>query len=80
MLEISANTDSRGSDAYNLKLSERRLQSVLDYLENDGISSDELVGKAYGESNLINECDDNTPCSEAKHRLNRRAEFKILSF
>ncbi|GAA4281853.1 hypothetical protein GCM10022260_22740 [Gaetbulibacter aestuarii] len=80
VLEVGANTDSRGSDAYNMKLSERRLQSVLDYLEDEGIPSDQLVGKAYGETNLVNECDDNTPCSEAKHRLNRRADFKIVSF
>ena len=80
VLEVGANTDSRGSDAYNMKLSERRLQSVLDFLEKEGIPADQEVGKAYGESNLVNECDDNTPCSEAKHRLNRRADFKIVSF
>ncbi|MBP0902541.1 OmpA family protein [Mariniflexile gromovii] len=80
LLEISAHTDSRGSAAYNQKLSERRLKSTLDYLFGNGIEDYRIDGKAFGETQLINECDDNTKCSEIKHKLNRRSDIKVKSF
>ncbi|MGY8915145.1 MAG: OmpA family protein [Flavobacteriales bacterium] len=79
-LEVASYTDSRGPATYNLGLSERRVQSTIDYLIEKGLNADRLVPKAYGETNLVNECDDNTPCSAAKHRLNRRSEFIVKSF
>ena len=80
LLEISSHTDSRGTAIYNQKLSERRLKSTLDYLFNNGIENNSIEGKAFGEEKLVNECDDNTKCSEAKHLKNRRSEIKIISF
>lgn len=79
-LEIGSHTDSRGSREYNQLLSERRLKSTLDYLFKQGISSDKISGKAYGEDKLLNECDDNTKCSEDKHKQNRRSEINIVNF
>jgi len=79
-LEVASYTDSRGPASYNLGLSERRVKSTIDYLLENGLSQDRLVPKAYGETNLVNECDDNTPCSETKHRLNRRSEFVVMRF
>ncbi len=79
-LEVASYTDSRGPASYNLGLSERRVKSTIDYLLGQGVSSDRLVPKAYGETNLVNECDDNTPCSAAKHKLNRRSEFLVIRF
>ncbi|MET7030246.1 OmpA family protein [Sediminicola luteus] len=79
-LEVASYTDSRGPANYNLMLSEKRVKSTIDYLLGQGLSSDRLVPKAYGETNLVNECDDNTPCSAAKHKLNRRSEFLVIRF
>lgn len=50
VLEIQSHTDSRGSDAYNLKLSQQRAQSVVDYLVTKGVTRDRLIPKGYGES------------------------------
>jgi peptidoglycan-associated lipoprotein len=51
VVELGSHTDSRASDAYNLDLSHRRAQSVVNYLIQKGISRDRLVAKGYGESN-----------------------------
>lgn len=79
-LEVASYTDSRGPANYNLGLSERRVKSTIDYLIEKGLQADRMVPKAYGETNLVNECDDNTPCSAAKHSLNRRSEFIVIRF
>lgn len=79
-LEISSHTDSRGTAIYNQWLSERRLKSTIDYLLNNGVGTDRVTGKAYGEEKLVNECDDHTKCSEIKHKENRRSEFKIINY
>lgn len=49
-IEMGAHTDRMGTEEYNIKLSERRAQSVVDYLIKAGISPDRLVSKGYGES------------------------------
>ncbi|WP_445733507.1 OmpA family protein [Mariniflexile sp.] len=79
-IEVSSHTDSRGSNTYNKKLSEGRLQSTLNYLLQNGMEPNRFTGKAYGEEKLTNECDDHTICSEIKHKQNRRSEFEILNF
>jgi OOP family OmpA-OmpF porin len=79
-LEVASYTDSRGAANYNLGLSERRVKSTVDYLLEKGLNEKRLIPKALGETNLVNECDDNTPCSAAKHRLNRRSEFIVIGF
>jgi peptidoglycan-associated lipoprotein len=50
VIELGSHTDSRASDAYNMDLSRRRAQSVVNYLIEKGISRDRLVPKGYGES------------------------------
>lgn len=77
-VEISAHTDSRGSDAYNMNLSDRRANAVVDYLVENGISADRMIAKGYGESRLRNECSDDVECSEEQHQQNRRVEFAVL--
>ena len=47
-IELGAHTDSRGSEAVNQPLSQRRAQSVVDYLIQKGIASDRLTAKGYG--------------------------------
>ncbi len=78
VIELSAHTDSRGDDAYNQKLSQERAQSAVDYIVSKGISRDRITANGYGESKLINECDDGVDCTEAKHQKNRRTEFKVV--
>ncbi|WP_299779375.1 OmpA family protein [uncultured Formosa sp.] len=78
-IAITSHTDSRGTTAYNQTLSEKRLKSTLDYLFEKGIETNRIEGKAFGESQLLNECDDNTKCTESKHRENRRSEIKIVT-
>ena len=77
---IGSHTDSRGVEAYNLWLSERRATRTMDYLVAKGITADRLQIEAFGETKLVNECDDDTKCSEDKHRLNRRSEFEIIDY
>ena len=77
-VEISAHTDSRGSKSSNQSLSERRAQSVVNYLVSKGISRSRLVAKGYGESRLKNNCSDGVTCTEAQHAVNRRTEFRVL--
>ncbi len=79
-LKIPSHTDSRGTSKYNDWLSQRRVDKTKAYLISKGIAEDKLVTEAYGETMLLNECDDNTYCPEDKHAVNRRSEFVILEF
>ena len=76
-LEVSSHTDSRASDEYNDKLSERRSKATTTYLLNRGITTDRLNIDYYGEARLINNCGDEKDCSEEEHQINRRTEFKF---
>ncbi len=77
-IEIMSHTDSRGNASYNMKLSQQRAQSVVDYLVRRGISRSRLVAKGYGETRLINRCRDGVNCSDSEHQKNRRTEFRII--
>lgn len=77
-LELGAHTDARASTAYNLKLSQRRADSAVNYIIRRGITKDRIKPKGYGESQLINECSDGVECPEEMHQQNRRTEFKII--
>ena len=79
-IELSSHTDSRGSDAYNEALSQRRAQSAVDYLVSRGIARDRMVAKGYGETRLVNRCADGVPCSRDEHQANRRTEVTVLSY
>lgn len=77
-VELSSHTDSRGKDAYNMKLSQKRAQSAVDYIISQNISSDRIYAKGYGESKLLNKCKNGAKCTEDEHQLNRRTEFKVV--
>lgn len=77
-VEIGAHTDSRGNDAYNMKLSERRAASTLKYLETKGIAPGVIASKGYGESKIKNKCKNNVYCTEDEHFANRRVEVIVL--
>jgi outer membrane protein OmpA-like peptidoglycan-associated protein len=77
-IEISAHSDSKGSDDYNLKLSEKRAQAALEYITSKNIESKRISAKGYGETKLLNKCGNKVECTEEEHAKNRRLEFNIL--
>ncbi len=79
IIEIGSHTDNTGSDTYNDKLSQRRSESVVNYLFLKGTLSDRLVAKGYGESQPIapNTNPDGTD-NPAGRQLNRRTELRIV--
>ncbi len=74
-IDIRSHTDSRASDGYNIKLSDRRAKSTRAYLIMKGISPNRLTAAGYGEYQLVNECSNGVECTEEQHDLNRRSEF-----
>jgi outer membrane protein OmpA-like peptidoglycan-associated protein/tetratricopeptide (TPR) repeat protein len=78
-IDVRSHTDSRQTAEYNIALSNRRAKATIQWLTKNGIASNRLTGKGYGESQLINNCADGVPCTEAEHQLNRRSEFIIIS-
>ena len=77
-IDIRSHTDSRQTFKYNEALSQRRAKATIDWLVKNGINSNRLTGKGYGETQLVNKCADNVTCSEEEHQLNRRSEFIII--
>lgn len=77
-LEMKSHTDSRGPASYNMKLSEKRGKSVLDYLTAKGISSSRINAQAFGETQPVNKCKDGVKCTEEEYKLNRRTETLVI--
>ncbi|ULQ57331.1 OmpA family protein [Flavihumibacter rivuli] len=73
VIEMSAHTDSRGSDDYNFRLSDNRARSVMEYILSKGIGKDRITSQGYGETKPVVPND-----SEENMQLNRRVEFKII--
>ncbi|MBN9297075.1 MAG: OmpA family protein [Filimonas sp.] len=80
-IELASHTDCRGSDAYNMTLSQRRAESAAAYLVRKGIDASRIVSKGYGKRRLANGCDcaAGKTCSEAEHQQNRRTVITVLS-
>jgi outer membrane protein OmpA-like peptidoglycan-associated protein len=78
VIELSSHTDSRGDDAYNEDLSQRRAENAKKWLVEKGVDANRIVAKGYGETQILNDCTNNVECSEEEHRRNRRTEFKII--
>ena len=76
-IDVRSHTDSRQTANYNLVLSDKRVKSTIKWLIQNGIDAKRLIGRGYGESQLLNECSDEIPCTEAAHQANRRSEFII---
>lgn len=72
-IEMSAHTDSHGTDSYNYTLSDNRARSVMEYILSKGIPASRIISQGYGETKPVvpNDTDEN-------RQLNRRVEFKIL--
>lgn len=78
VVEVGSHTDSRGGEAFNKSLSQRRSKAVVEYLNKKGIKTSRLIAVGYGESKLLNDCKDGVSCSENQHAKNRRTEFKFF--
>jgi len=72
-IEISGHTDSKGSDDYNLNLSQGRSQAVVDYIIGQGIDDFRLRAHGYGEGKAIDTND-----TDMGRANNRRVEFTVL--
>lgn len=73
VIEMSAHTDSFGSDDYNFKLSDNRARSAMEYILSRGIDPNRISSKGYGETKHI--APNDTP---ENRQLNRRVQFTIL--
>ncbi|PWB20646.1 OmpA family protein [Flavobacterium sp. HTF] len=78
-LDIRSHTDSRATFKYNEALSDRRAKSTIEWLIKNGVNKNRLTGRGYGETELVNKCADDVPCTEAEHQENRRSEFIITA-
>jgi outer membrane protein OmpA-like peptidoglycan-associated protein len=79
-VEIYSFTDGKGTPEYNMALSQRRAQSVLDYLEKNGVDRGRMVAKGFGEKNKAvsaETTEDGKDNPEARQK-NRRTEFRIV--
>jgi outer membrane protein OmpA-like peptidoglycan-associated protein len=77
-IAVNAHTDSRGSAAYNQRLSERRAAAVKKYLVHKGVPSAQIITHGLGETQLLNKCSDGVECTEEEHQQNRRVEIRIV--
>ncbi len=76
-IEISAHTDEKGTDLYNLNLSKERARKVMNYLIVEGrIDKKRIISNGYGETQLIVK----NAKTEEENQLNRRTEIRILGF
>ncbi len=81
VIELGSHTDCRASKEYNQILSDNRAKASAAYIKARIPNPDNIYGKGYGESQLVNECecegDVVVPCTEEQHQQNRRTEFVI---
>lgn len=79
-IKIESHTDSRGSDSYNLKLSDSRAKSTMEYLISKGIAPERIESAmGYGETKPKNKCRNGVKCSEEEYFINRRSDFIVIS-
>jgi outer membrane protein OmpA-like peptidoglycan-associated protein len=76
-LELRSHTDARGDADYNLRLSQQRAKSAIQYLVGKGLSGLRFQSEGLGESQPLNECTDGVSCSEPEYAINRRTEIRL---
>jgi len=77
-IRLSSYTDVRASKEYNIALSKRRSDAVLNYLVDKGIASDRIIANWFGKQKPVNNCADHPNCTEAEHQMNRRTEITAV--
>lgn len=75
---IGSHTDSRASNAYNVRLSRNRANAAKNFLVKAGIAPARIKAEYFGETHLLNACVDGVLCPEHMQQQNRRAEFQIV--
>lgn len=75
-IKIESHTDNKGSDEYNLRLSQERANATRQYLISQGISPSRLEAQGYGESSPAIDCGED--CDDEQRARNRRSEFIII--
>ncbi|MBL0683037.1 OmpA family protein [Aquimarina mytili] len=79
VIKIETHSDSRGDEDYNLELSQKRAESIYNYLLSKNISKNRILSYiGFGESKPVNECKDGKDCSEDQYQKNRRSSFVIM--
>ena len=73
---VKSHTDNRGSDEFNLLLSDKRVKATIQYVISNGIDPNRISGKGVGETEPKVDCKEN--CIEEAHEQNRRSEFLIV--
>lgn len=76
-IQLSSYTDCRGTEEYNLDLSQKRAEAAIEYLKSTGIPARRMIARGFGESNLVVNCECES-CTEEEHQANRLTTFKIL--
>ncbi|MDG1398237.1 MAG: OmpA family protein [Polaribacter sp.] len=79
-IEINSHTDSRGTNEYNVKLSNRRSAVMKQWIVSKGIDESRISTNGFGELQPVNSCIDGTKCTEAEYAKNRRSEFIITKY
>lgn len=77
-VQVSAHTDARAGNDYNLNLSKSRAASTLEYVVSQGINRNRLRSIGYGEEQPLNQCTEEKMCTDQEYEINRRCEFTIL--
>jgi outer membrane protein OmpA-like peptidoglycan-associated protein len=76
VIDLKAHTDTRGSEEYNLKLSDERARATVQYVISQGIAPERISGKGYGKSEPLIKCGEN--CTDDEHARNRRTDFIVV--
>ncbi|HTB05678.1 MAG TPA: kelch repeat-containing protein [Bacteroidia bacterium] len=78
IVRISSHTDATGDEDDNMKLSEQRAKTAVDFIVANGIDAKRVTGKGYGDTKLLNKCKKGVKCSDEENKVNRRTEFKFV--
>lgn len=84
VVRVEGHTDQRGSEEYNLPLSEKRAEAVYNYLIRKNVPKHKLLQVGYGESRVVEDCSGVKGCPETGlpdcdcHQKNRRTEFVLF--
>ena len=74
-IKVVSHTDERGSESYNMELSQQRAKNTVNHLIENGIDESRLTAEGKGKTEPVNSCKDG--CTDEEHQENRRSEFKI---
>jgi outer membrane protein OmpA-like peptidoglycan-associated protein len=81
IFELSAHSESKGPDQQNISVTKKRAQNMMLYLmQKCGIQKKNIIATGYGDTQLLNQCDDGIECTPEQNAVNRRMELKIIGF